>query len=551
MKLSIYTYRFYFVLSCILLLFWGIFMRLFYLSTKNREFLEDKADRRIVKTIEIGIHRGIIYDRNMNILAISMPVESVFINPKIFKPTIDKEKQLAKELHLSLKELRAKDDKKRGFVYLKKQISPSEADKVRALKIDGVFFERSYKRFYPEGEITAHVVGFTNANDEGQEGIELFYNNYLKGTPTKIKAIKDQKGNIISFIKNQEEKGKDGNDLVLSIDKRIQYKAYYELQKTILKYKADSGSVIVLNPKTGEILAMVNMPSYNPNNRQNIQSRQIRNRAITDLFEPGSTIKTFSVATLLKSKHFTKNSIIDTNPGFFYVSGNKITDENINNGQLTLTEVLQKSSNIGIAKSILSLKDHSSLIDTLYDFGFGEKTQVEFPGEVSGYIEDMKTFRPFVLATLSFGYAMSTTALQLTRAYGIIANYGLKVQPTLVKVNNPKAITSTRVISPKIARDLMEMLEKVTKLGGTALKARIYGIDVGGKTGTARIAGKHGYKDKKYVSSFVGMAPLWGKGPKLVVAVVINNPRQQDYGGLVAAPLFSTIMEYALRFCDN
>jgi cell division protein FtsI (penicillin-binding protein 3) len=541
-----YAVRFYFLIIVLFLGFCGLVLRLVDLSIIDRDFLQQQSDARTIRIINIPANRGMIMDRNGMPLAISTPVDSVWVNPQMFNPASWQLTKLSKLLDIPIKELQKKINKKKNawFIYLKRHIQPQIADEIRAMKIDGLYLQREYMRYYPEGEVTAHVLGITNVDDQGQEGLELAFDSWLRGTPGKMEVVKDRLGHIVDIIKT-ESLPKEGHNLILSIDRRIQYQAYYELKKTVQKYRAESGSVVVLDVKTGEILAMVNQPSYNPNNRATATKDSYRNRAVTDSFEPGSTIKTFSIASALDSGKYFAATKIDTNPGRFVVDGNIIIDEGVNHGVLTVTQVLQKSSNIGISKIILSLPPQN-LWNLLHKFGFSERTSSGFPGEASGSIVDLHdlTLRPFDLATLSFGYAITVTPLQLASAYAAIANDGVKLPVTFVK-SQGGTVTGEQVMQPKIAHEMLNMLQSILASGGTGTRANVAGFTVAGKTGTARIANKT-YDKNRHVSNFVGIAPA--SNPRLVVAVVIRDPKGQDFGGLVAAPAFATIMEGALRF---
>lgn len=535
--------RFYFLAAVLLLGFLTITWRLLDLNIFNSSFLQHQSNARTLRTIDTPANRGMILDRNGAPLAISVPVDSVWINPQIFVATATQLKQLAKFLLIEPTTLQKKLANKQSqwFIYLKRHIDPQIANNIKALNIPGLYFQREYQRFYPEGEVTAHVLGFTNIDDKGQEGLELAFDSWLQGTPGKTEVLKDRPGHIIAVIKTLSSP-KEGHNLTLSIDRRIQYIAYYELKKTIDKYRAEAGTVVVLDTINGEILAMVNQPSYNPNNRPAVHDGRYRNRAITDSFEPGSTIKTFSVASALASGKYFPNTKIDTNPGWYYIDGNKVSDDNINHGILTVTGVLQKSSNIGIAKITLSLPA-KNLWNLLRKVGLSESTGSGFPGEVTGSIVDLRELRPFALATLSFGYGLSITPLQLACAYSVIASGGIKIPPTFLKQNKPA--TGARVMDQEIAKQMLQMLQAVLELGGTGTRAQIAGYTVAGKTGTARIATQHGYDKNQHISTFVGIAPT--TKPRLVVAVIIKNPQGEDFGGLVAAPAFASIMESSLR----
>jgi cell division protein FtsI (penicillin-binding protein 3) len=543
MKEKKYTWRFYFLLIVLGACFLALVARLVYLSVFNRSFLEDQGNSRALRVVDLAGSRGVIMDRNGVPIAISTPVDSVWINPQMFSANTMEMRKLATILHTDANTLRShiNHKKKHWFIYLKRHIPPKDAEQIDALHISGLFFQREYQRYYPEGEVLAHVLGFTNVDDHGQEGIELQYDKSLQGTPGKMQVIKDRLGHMVNIV-GVLQKPANGKDLVLSIDRRIQYLAYYELKKAVQKYHAASGSAVVLDIATGEILAMVNQPSFNPNDRTGVTQDQLRNRAITDTFEPGSTIKTFSIASAIASKKYFPTTMINTHPGRFVVAGHVIVDDGVDHGVISLTEILQKSSNIGTAKVILSLPS-SNLSNMLKSVGFGERTQSGFPGEAAGNIVDLRLYRPFVLATVSFGYGISATPLQLTAAYAVIGARGVKRPVTFLKVDQP--ISGPTVVNPSVTTSMVKMLQEVLEKGGTAGLAKVPGYKVAGKTGTAYIAENGVYNTKRHISSFIGLAPA--SAPRLVVAVIIKDPKGQDFGGIVAAPAFSVIMSGALR----
>lgn len=544
-----YEWRLFILILVLLVAILGLVGRIVYLGVIQHHFLLDQSNIRSVRDISTPAHRGMITDRNGEPLALSIPVASVWVNPKLFKVSASQEVVLAKLLEVSLKTIKQKiaTYKEREFVYLKRAVPLERANQVMALHIPGIFLEKAYKRYYPEADATAQVLGFTNIDDCGQEGLELAYDSWLRGVPGKIKVIKDRLGNTVTNLGTIVEP-KQGRNLTLSIDRRIQYLAYNELKNTLTKYHAESGSVVVLAVKTGEVLAMANMPSYDPNNRKGISPNRLRNRAVTDLFEPGSTIKAFSIANALNSGKYFPNSLIDTRPGVFDVDGIKghqVREDNHNNyGVLKVKEVLQKSSNIGVAKMTLALSS-DSLLKFLRNVGFGQSTMSGFPGEASGVLPKYLKWRPFVLATLAFGYSISVTPLQLAQAYAVIASYG-KLRP-ITFLKNDNIAQGKEVLSPKLCRQMLVMLEEVLDIGGTGRRAQIPGYRVAGKTGTAKIASPHGgYYSDHYFANFIGIAPV--SDPALVVVVLVKNPRGLIYhGGQVAAPAFANIMNGALR----
>jgi cell division protein FtsI (penicillin-binding protein 3) len=536
------------LLILVLLMFFavlGLLGRIVYLGIIKHGFLLDQSNMRSIREVNIPAHRGMITDRNGKPLAISIPAASIWVNPKLFSATTEQMEQLALLLNLPSSALQKKitAQKQHGFVYLKRSLPQEVAAKILSLHIPGISKERGYKRYYPEADAVAQLVGFTNIDDRGQEGLELAYDSWLRGVAGKIRVVKDCMGNTIANLGVISEP-QQGKDLALSVDRRVQYLAYQELKKTIEKYQAEYGSVVVLKVKTGEVLAMANFPSYNPNNRLGIFPGRFRNRAATDLFEPGSTIKALTIMNALNSGKYKPNSLVDTNPGVLEVDGHLIRDDGrINNGLLTVTGVLKKSSDIGMAKMTLSLPSNS-LLSLLRSVGFGQSTQSGFPGEGAGVLPNHLKWRPFVLATLSFGYSISVSLLQLAQAYAVIASYGLLRPITFVK--SDELMPGKQVLSQRVCRQILAMLETVLDIGGTGKRAQIPGYRVAGKTGTAHIAKIGGYYTDRYFATFVGIAPV--TDPQLVIAVVVKNPRGSHYhGGSVAAPVFASIMNGTLR----
>lgn len=544
---STIQWRLMIVVCILLVIVLGLIVRLINLTVINRQFLRNQGNARTVRTLNIPAHRGMILDRHGEPLAISTPVEAIWIDPAYFKPNRQQLSLLSHFLHIKPQTIHetALRGQLKEFVYLKRGLNPSLAKKIKDLKIPGIFLQNEYHRYYPEGLVMAHVVGLTNVDDKGQEGLELAYNNWLEGQSGLKKVIKDRLGHVVADIRSIRQP-KPGRDLQLSIDKRIQYVAFRELKIGIERYQADSGSIVVLDVKTGEILAMVNWPSYNPNDRLTVYDGYTRNRALTDLFEPGSTIKSFSMASVLASSRLTPNSQIDTSPGWMIVAGKRIMDEH-NNGVMDLTKILQISSNMGMSKLVLSLPAEN-LWNTLNAVGFGQITQSGFPGERTGHLPNFKVWNPFVLATLSFGYGVSVTALQLAQAYAVLAHGGIKVPTTFLKVKN-KVPLGQQVMDKNIAREVLNMLESVLTKGGTAPLARVPGYRVIGKTGTVRIVGTHGYEKHHYNSLFIGIAPA--SHPRLVVAVILHDPKGRlYYGGYTAGPIFSHVMNNALHLLN-
>lgn len=523
----------------LLILIW----RMVDLTVLHRQFLQGQGNARSLRVIDIPAYRGMITDRNGTPLAVSTPVESVWVNPKEFSPDEDQFMQLAKYLNLTPKQLSRKvvDAQNREFLYLQRQLPPSLSKKIEALKIPGVNFQKEFKRFYPDSDSMSQLIGFTNVDDQGLEGIELAYQDWLMGVVGKKRVIKDRLGRVIEELGVLKEP-RPGHELSLSIDRRLQYLAYSELSKTVEEFAAKSGSVVVLDTENGEILAMANVPSYNPNSRGRYDKDSYRNRALTDTFEPGSVIKPFSIASALETGLFTPNTIIDTNPSWMSVHGRTVRDIH-NYGVLDVTGVLQHSSNVGVTKMVLA-SPPEQLIGLLQRSGFGQRTESAYPGESEGAIVKAKDANPFVLATLGFGYGMSATALQLAKASLIFANNGKLIPVTLIHNDTPTP--GIQVIQTKTAEQVLLMMEAVLGKDGTGKSARVPGYRVAGKTGTARIAGKNGYKDRKYTASFMGIAPV--SKPKFIVVVIVHEPtRKGYYAAAVAAPLFSKVMSGALR----
>lgn len=539
------AWRFYLVLIIVSLVTLGLAARIFDLAVLNRHFLNRQGDERFLRLMSTPAFRGMILDRQGAPLAVSTAVADIWVNPQEFHITKSGVGSLAHLLNMPATTLsatiKAAQKHKREFIYLKRSISPQLATQIKQLNLSGIYTQEAYHRFYPEGEVTAHLIGFTNVDDQGQEGLELAFNRWLQGEPGKKWVIKDRLGRVIADVQTERTQ-QAGKDLVLSIDKRLQYLAYRELQAGLLAHQASSGSAIVLDVKTGEVLALVNLPSYNPNERTHIIPDHIRNRALTDIFEPGSTIKAFTIASALESKHYLPDAVVDTSPGWLRLDHNLVKDEN-NNGLLSLAQILQRSSNVGAAKIVLDLPP-DQLWQVLHRVGFGEVTGIGFPGEQAGKLVKREPWGAFMLATLSFGYGMSVSALQLARAYAILANEGIKTPLSLLKVDHMPG--GKRVLDAKVCREMLALLETVVAKDGTGTLAQVPGYRVAGKTGTAKMVGKEGYEQHRYTASFVGMAPV--SEPRLVVAVVIHDPRGKAYmGAKVSAPVFSKIMEASLR----
>ncbi len=545
-KIIEFPMRRWFLLSLYTLCVAGLLYRVVDLQVLNKEFLQNHGDARALRVVKIPAHRGMITDRNGESLAISTPVNSIWAVPRKVMAADAKLDQLAKYLHMDEKELSSmlKDRMGRQFVYLKRHVAPALAEQVMLLDIPGVSLQREYRRYYPAGEVTSHVLGFTNIDDSGQEGMELAYDDWLKGSPGSKRVLKDRLGRIIENIESITTPD-PGNELVLSIDRRVQYLAYRELKSAVNHHKARAGTLVMLDVKTGEIIAMVGQPSYNPNNRTGLKSGHYRNRAVTDVFEPGSTLKPFTIATALESGLYNLKSTIDTHPGFFKVGDHTIRDHR-DYGVIDLATVIKKSSNIGASKIALSLEP-LEFWSTLTKVGFGQATGSGFPGEASGFLNPYNNWSEVEQATMSFGYGISTTALQLAQAYMPFATDGMMLPVTFLKVSEP--VAASRVFSAGVARQVRAMLETVVQIGGTGYRASIEGYRVAGKTGTVHKTVAGGYSEDRYLSLFAGMAPA--SNPRLIAVVIIDEPKgDQYYGGLVAAPVFSKVMAGALRLLD-
>jgi cell division protein FtsI (penicillin-binding protein 3) len=530
------------LLGVLLAWFLALAGRALYLQGLNNDFLQQKGESRYARAIELSATRGRIVDRHNEPLAISTPVESVAASPADVDAAPEQLKRLARLLETDAAELEKKlADTRREFVYLKRQLPPDDAARVVALGIPGIFLQREYRRYYPAGEVTAHLIGFTDVDGRGQEALELAFEEQLAGQPGNRRVIKDRRGHIVEDV-DSIRLPRDGGTLRLSIDAKIQYLAFRELKSAVATHKARAGGIVVLDVSTGEVLAMVNLPSYNPNNRGKFDPRRTRNRAVTDLFEPGSTLKPFTAAAALQAGVVDPESVIQTAPGQLAI-GNRVIRDAHPQGALTVAQVIQKSSNIGAAKMALGLKAET-LWTLFHQVGFGMPPKTEFPGEVSGRLRAHAGWRPIEQATMSYGHGISVSLLQLARAYLIFATDGELKPVTLVRREAPAE--AARVISAETAQAVRRMLEMATGPGGTAPRAQVTGYRVGGKTGTAhKLEGKT-YAPDKYVSSFVGFAPA--SRPRLIVAVMIDEPRAgQYYGGTVAAPVFSQVMAGSQR----
>lgn len=516
--------------------------RAFYLQVINNDFLQEKGDSRYRRDIEVSASRGKITDRHGDMLAVSTPMKSIWAIPADARTMSGEQKQqLAALLEMSVRELDGKIAAEKTFVYVRRQVSPETGERIAALKLPGIHQEKEYRRFYPAGDMTAHLVGFTGVDDKGLEGVELAFQQSLLGRPGNRTVIRDRRGNIIEDV-GATRPPQDGKEIRLSIDSKIQYLAYSQLKATIDHHQAKAGGAVVIDARNGEILALVNWPAYNPNNRQKLSGAQLRNRAITDTYEPGSVMKPFIAALALDRGKLSFNSVIDTTPGRMTIGKATISDSH-RHGALTVAEVIQKSSNVGTAKIALGFpaRDMWEMFDKL---GFGQEPNLGFPGEVAGRLRPWKSWRPIEQATMSYGHGIAVSLIQMARAYTVFANDGELMPLSLLRVDETP-VRGTRVFSQQTMRELRLMLEMAVQPGGTAPRARVAGYRVGGKTGTAhKLEG--GVYARKYISSFVGIAPI--SDPRLVIAVMVDEPSTGGhYGGDVAGPAFSNIAAGALR----
>jgi cell division protein FtsI (penicillin-binding protein 3) len=536
------VWRSKFIVAGLALAFLVLAGRAAWVQVFANDFYRRQGEVRFARTLELAANRGRIFDRNGLLLATSVPVPSIWAIPEDVERDKAKLAQLAKLLQLPLPVLMARlEEEDKSFVWLKRQVDEDTARQVAALDIKGVFQRKEYRRQYPEGEAAAHVVGFTSVEDQGQEGVELAFNKELAGRPGSRRVIKDRLGRIVEDV-GEQVPPVDGRDLQLSIDSKVQFFAYQKLRDAVLENKARAGSVVVLDVQTGELLALANYPSYAPANRQNLTGAQLRNRALTDSFEPGSTMKPFVAALALEKGIVKPTTPIQTAPGRITIAGSTISDAHPH-GLLTVNEVIQKSSNVGTVRIAMQMQPRD-MWEMFSAVGLGQRPQLPFPGAVSGKLRAYKTWRPIEQATMSYGYGLSVSLFQLARAYTVFARDGELVPVTLLKAPGPAA--GVRVLQPDTAQAVRHMLHLVTQNGGTAPKAQTMGYSVGGKTGTAHKQEGKGYADRKYRGFFVGVAPV--ETPRIVVAVMIDEPSGGRYfGGDVAAPVFSATVQQSLR----
>ncbi|MGY0505499.1 peptidoglycan D,D-transpeptidase FtsI family protein [Luteimonas sp. e5] len=523
----------------------ALIARASYVQLINHEFYQDQGAQRIQRDLEIAAIRGMITDRNGEPLAVSTPVESVWANPQELVKSPEGIRRLAQALELNEDELRRRVSQKadKEFLWVRRRMNPALAAQVMALHIPGVYTQREFRRFYPQGEAFAHVLGFTNIDDYGQEGVELALDDWLRGKPGLKRVIRDNHGRIVEHV-DLLRAAEPGKDLALSIDRRIQYLTYRELKAMIEQSGAASGSAVVLDVRNGEVLAMANLPSFNPNNVGRGNREAHRNRALTDLLEPGSTIKPLTVAAGLEAGVIRADSSFNTNPGWI-ANGRYRTTDTRNYGVLSTTGVIQKSSNVGV--SLIAHKlSNQQLYDFLRKFGYGSRTGVGFPGEAAGLLPVPSSWSGTHKQTMSYGYAFNATPMQIVHAYATLANDGVAVQPTFIKGHQGER---RQVLDAGIARDVVRMMQTVTEPGGTATQAAILGYHIAGKTGTARKASGGGYS-RRYVAYFAGLVPVEHPRYAMVVAVDDPDPAKGYYGGLVSAPVFRNVMEGALRLMD-
>ncbi len=521
----------------------SLLARAVHLQVLNKDFLNQQADTRHLRTEKISAHRGTITDRNGEPLAISTPVDSIWANPKKLAPAIDRVPKLAQILNLDAQTLirRITRSMDKEFLYLKRHLSPDKAQAVLALKLPGINVQREYRRFYPAGEVTGHLIGFTNIDDAGQEGLELAFNHWLAGESGAKRVLKDRLGRSVENVESIRP-SRPGKDLRASIDLRIQYVAYRTLKAAIQAHNAESGSIVVLDVLTGEVLAIVNQPTYNPNDRSQYSAERYRNRAITDIFEPGSSIKPLIVAAALESGDYRPSSIVDTAPGHVVIGHKRIEDRR-NLGRISLTTILARSSNVGVTKLAMSLQPEQ-LWRTMTQFGLGSLTSSGFPGESAGLLTHYDHWRPISQATLAYGYGVSVTPMQLTQAYAALGSDGRMHPISLIALE--QAGSGEQVLAAATAIAVRRMLEEVVRPGGTGTKATVTGYRIAGKTGTAWKFAAGGYSEDEYISIFAGLAPA--SNPRLATVVVIDEPGGElYYGSDVAAPVFANVMAESLR----
>lgn len=530
------------IVAGIALAFAGLAGRAAYVQVVGNEFFQRQGEVRFARTLELPANRGRILDRNGLILASSVPASSIWAIPEDVEASKAQLAELAKLLEMPVSDLNKKlANEDKTFVWVKRQVDEPVAQKIHGLGIKGIYQRKEYKRKYPEGETIAHVVGFTNVEDRGQEGIELTFNKDLAGKPGSRRVIKDRLGRVVESI-GEQVPPVEGKDIQLSVDSKVQFFAYQKLRDAVIERKAKAGSVVVLDTITGEVLALANYPSYVPDKRQNLTGEQLRNRAVTDTFEPGSTMKPITVAMALEAGRIKPGTLIETGPGRISIGGFTISDTH-NYGTLTVEGVIQKSSNVGALKIAQKMSPHE-MWETYVALGYGQKPQIEFPGAVTGRLRPWKSWRPVEQATMAYGYGLSASLFQMAHSYTSFAHDGRIIPVTMLKSGEPA--TGVQVFSPENARAVRKMLQMAAAPGGTGQLAQTVGYSVGGKSGTAHKQVGKGYASNKYRAWFTGMAPI--EAPRIIVAVMIDEPSDgKYYGGLAAAPVFSEVVQQTLR----
>ena len=536
------VWRSKFIVACIALAFAALAGRAAYIQIYANAFFQRQGEVRFARTLELPANRGRILDRNGLILASSVPASSIWAIPEDVEASPAQLAQLAKLLEMPLAELNKKlGNEDKTFVWIKRQLEEPIAQKISAMGVKGIYLRKEYKRKYPEGETIAHVVGFTNVEDHGQEGIELTFDKELAGKPGSRRVIKDRLGRVVEGV-GEQVPPVEGKDIQLSVDSKVQFFAYQKLRDAVIAHKAKAGSVVVLDTITGEVLALANYPSYVPDRRQNLTGEQLRNRAITDTFEPGSTMKPITVAMALEAGRVKPQTLIDTSPGRVSLGGFTISDTH-NYGTLTVEGVIQKSSNVGALKIAQKMSPHE-MWDTYVALGYGQKPQIQFPGAVTGRLRPWKSWRPVEQATMAYGYGLSASLFQMAHSYTSFAHDGQIIPVTMLKSSEPAV--GLKVFSAENARAVRRMLQMAASPGGTGPLAQTVGYSVGGKSGTAHKQVGKGYASNKYRAWFTGMAPI--EAPRIIVAVMIDEPSNGKYfGGIVAAPVFSEVVQQTLR----
>lgn len=544
--LGVSQIRFVLLYSALFVVSAGLIFRIIDVCVLQRDFLVHQSNMRTVRTENMLANRGSIYDRQGKLLAMSVPMSALWVDPVQFKVSKEKVGNMAAILQIDPGKLRHDLQRKQRFRYLQHGLSTEQVQDLHGLGLKGLNFTTEYKRFYPEGTMYANIIGRVNNAGQGQEGLEMQFEDKAHGIAGKNIIERDLKGEVLS--RHSDSQAQNGEEINLSLDTRLQYTAYKQLEDTVINYHAESGVAVIVNVKTGEILAAASYPSYDPNlpiMQGTVDNGGMRNRLVTDVQEPGSTMKIFSAANAIINGRYTPDSIVPVGSGKLKIGRKTIEDVHANMGDITLTEIIKKSSNVGIAKVTLD-DNYATLVPTLRKFGFGQTTKGGFPGEASGYLPGVETLHKLDYAVMSFGYSMNATMLQLARAYAAIANDGVLMPLSWVKLNHKSDVKGKRILSSQQAKDLQEMLHAVTKRGGTGFRARVKGYEVGGKTGTTMLAGKGGYVNRQYVATFAGLAPV--NDPRFVTVVSINKPdRAHRFGSLASAPTFAVLMKEVLQ----